>query len=198
MAESVKKKSSLLSVLGIVCFVILCLFCLCLFGTFLLLKGGIRVKGASMLPSLEDGDYLYVEFRQNPQRGDIVIIEIPQDLKDRFSGEFIVKRVIATEGDEIYCEDATVYVRYAGEGEFIPYPETGELASPTPDFSAVTIGEGEIWCMGDNRSVSLDSTEVGAFETKDLYGIVPKWAEKSKDFLSGVYKVILFIRGENI
>ncbi|MGN1234646.1 MAG: S26 family signal peptidase, partial [Christensenellaceae bacterium] len=62
----------------------------------------------------------------------------------------------------------------------------------------VTIGEGEIWCMGDNRGVSLDSTEVGAFETKDLYGIVPKWAEKSKDFLSGVYKVILFIRGENI
>lgn len=57
----------------------------------------IGVDGHSMVPTLQDGDQLLVSnIMYTPQKGDIVVLT-----KDEFLPVPIVKRVIATEGDEI-------------------------------------------------------------------------------------------------
>ena len=149
---------------------------------------GIYVIGNSMSPTLSDGDFLIANLLKEPRRDAIVVIKIPERFSQEFTGEYIIKRVIATEGDRIYCEDHVVYLSLAGETEFTPVSD--HASSLTPDFPLVEVGEGEIFCMGDNRAISKDSTEVGCFSVSDVYGVVPLWSVSDKGAFTFIINLI--------
>ena len=143
----------------------------------------VEVSGDSMLNTVENGDLLYVR-DEKAKRGDIVIISVKDYTFDggyHFSGEYIIKRLIAIEGDTVQCVDGVVSIRYAGSEEFVVLKEF-YIRDTTPDFNAVTVGAGEIFFLGDNRHNSYDSTEIGCLLEKDIVGVVPKWALKIKSF----------------
>lgn len=138
--------------------------------TFLLLFRIIVVSGDSMKMTLLDGDYLLLlnnTFYHNPEQGDIVVIS-----KESFrDGEAIVKRVIATEGQtvDIDFEQGIVYVDgVALEEDYINNLTTDSRGVVFP----LTVSEGCIFVLGDNRAVSLDSRspDVGQIDKREILG----------------------------
>ena len=115
----------------------------------------VIVDGTSMNRTLLHGDYLLLLgniFYQEPEYGDIVVIS-----KDSFDdGAPIVKRVIATEGQivDIDFNAGIVYVDGVALDE--PYTNTMTNTSGGTSFP-LTVSEGCVFVMGDNRNKSRDS-----------------------------------------
>lgn len=59
-----------------------------------------------------------------------------------------------------------------------------------------TVGEGEIFFMGDNRGDSYDSRRVGCFNLTDVVGVVPQWAVNRKEFSTKWEHFRAIIRGQ--
>jgi len=74
------------------------------------------------------------------------------------SADYVVKRVIGIGGDRVECCDADGRVMVNGvplDEPYIVIPP-GETAASGLDFD-VTVPEGSVWLMGDNRYSSMDS-----------------------------------------
>lgn len=134
---------------------------------------GIRmlgVDGHSMLNTLQHGDRLLVlnsMFYHDYQYGDIVILR-----KDGvFDNDPIVKRVIATGGQtvDIDFNEGVVYVDgEALEEDYIREPTYTAEGTEFP----LTVPEGSIFVMGDNRNGSSDSRDyrLGTVDTRYVIG----------------------------
>lgn len=118
----------------------------------------IGVSGHSMVPTLQDQDRLLVlsslfcgEYRQ----GEIVIVA-----KSSFdSGRPIVKRVIATGGQVVDIDFASgsVFV----DGQRLQEPYINELTfTEEGTVFPLTVPEGSLFVLGDNRNASTDSRDV--------------------------------------
>lgn len=130
----------------------------------------IRVDGESMRETLQDGDVLVAVSRflaGDLEQGDIVIVR-DEYFKD---GQPIVKRVIATEGQtvDIDFEAGIVYV----DGEVLdePYINEPTYMEEGTEFP-LTVPEGCIFVMGDNRNHSSDSRDsrLGTVDTRCVLG----------------------------
>ena len=130
----------------------------------------IGVDGHSMVPTLQDGDRLLVTtslLSGDYEYGDIVIIQ-----KGSFAGgEPIVKRVIATGGQtvDIDFETGAVYV----DGTLLEEDYINELTfvEEGTEFP-LTVPEGCVFVMGDNRNDSDDSRDsaLGPVDTRCVLG----------------------------
>lgn len=112
------------------------------------------VIGSSMFSTLEQGDQLVLQIvgYDEPQRGDIVVCT-----SDGFAGEALVKRVIAVEGDTVDI-DAQGNVVVNGETLYEPYIyEPIDRDHRGDQHYPVTVQEGCLFVMGDNRNGSTDS-----------------------------------------
>ena len=67
-----------------------------------------------------------------------------------------IKRVIGLPGDKVACCDDKGRITVNGVALDEPYLFPGDVPSAEP-FGPVTVPEGELWVMGDHRSVSEDS-----------------------------------------
>ncbi len=152
----------------------------------------VEVSGNSMYDTLSDGDVFFAQKTDRVRRGDIVVVDV-RGYGDLFIGEYIIKRVIATGGDCLYAEEGVVYIRYAGKEEFVPLREDYLLEErSTEDFSMVTVGDGEIFVMGDNRRDSKDSRAVGCLKEKEVQGTVPDWAYRNRAAIKAWYGLWAF------
>ena len=149
----------------------------------------VEVSGDSMLNTVEDGDLLYVKDGK-AERGDIVIISVKDVCGEdggrlNFSGDYIIKRLIAIEGDTVRWDNGKISVKYAGSEEFTLLDEPYAKGA-TPPFECgdteVAVGEGKIFFLGDNRGNSYDSTEIGCLNESDIVGVVPNWSLKIRPF----------------
>lgn len=130
----------------------------------------VVVSGTSMNVTLLDGDYLLLISNilyPSPQHGDIVVVS-----KESFDdGAPIVKRVIATEGQtvDIDFEAGIVYVDGLALDE--PYTFTPTNLNGGMNFP-LTVEEGCIFVMGDNRNGSRDSRfpEIGLVDEREVLG----------------------------
>ena len=66
--------------------------------------------------------------------------------------EYLIKRVIGVPGDTINISDGEVYIN--GELDDQSYTNDGETTGTVKDLK---VPEGKLFCMGDNRFVSVDS-----------------------------------------
>lgn len=127
------------------------------------------VDGQSMVPTLQEGDRLLVLnslICGDYQRGDIVIAR-----KTSLSQEPIVKRVIALGGQtvDIDFETGAVYV----DGEELEEDYVNDLTYTAEGVSfPLTLGENEVFLLGDNRNYSTDSrdTRLGPVDRRLLIG----------------------------
>ena len=145
----------------------------------------VIVVGGSMYDTLVNGDRLILisnVLYRNPKAGDIVVAS-----KDSFrDGECIVKRVIATEGQEVDIDftNGNVYV----DGVLL---EEDYIYTPTMLYEGVSfplvVEEGCIFVMGDNRMDSKDSrsTEIGLIDCREILGKVVFLLFPGKDAISG-------------
>ena len=148
----------------------------------------VIVDGTSMEDTLQDGDALYVNVNKEVERGDIIVINVTSrpDLFPHGAGEerFIIKRAIAFAGDEIYAEGGVVYLKTAGETSFSVLDEP-YTKGVTRSFGPVTVGEGEVFFLGDHRTLSEDSSIVGTFPLSDVLGVVSDFSLSHIDFVTG-------------
>jgi signal peptidase I len=127
------------------------------------------VKGESMSPNFENGDYLIVDeisYRfSNPQRGDVIVFNYPKDTTQRF-----IKRVIGVPGETVQVKDGNVYVTDNGGKIF----QLDEKYLPnnlkTYGDGTTTLKADEYFVMGDNREYSYDSRAWGVVPKKDIIG----------------------------
>jgi signal peptidase I len=135
-----------------------------------------RVEQQSMEQTLEPDQYVLVD-KLTPhvdpyKRGDIVVFKPPPDWMQAEGTPFI-KRVIGVKGDEVEVrEDGLVYVNdvairepylYATDGE----PERTITSNEPPTWS---VGDGELFVMGDHRMSSSDSRTFGSVRVSDVIG----------------------------
>ena len=130
----------------------------------------VVVSGSSMKHTLMHGDRLLVQSSfYTPSRGDVVVV-------DGFTryGKPLVKRVIAVGGDTVLIkpEEGLVYVN--GQALVEPYLHEGVTLSAGEAAIPVTVPEGTLFLMGDNRQNSTDSRDpqVGFVDERDILGRV--------------------------
>src|SRR3989344_702009 len=119
------------------------------------------VKGASMEPNFEDGDYLLVDeisYRFSmPERGDVVIFRYPLD-----RSQFFIKRIIGLPDETVEIKDNTViiYNKDKPEGFVLDESYLGP-DQKTLGNSVTKIDDNEYFVLGDNRLQSSDSRRWG-------------------------------------
>ena len=130
----------------------------------------IRVDGESMRETLQDGDILVAVSRYlagDLSQGDIVIVR-DEYFKD---GQPIVKRVIATEGQTVDIDFEAGIVYVDGQALDEPYINEPTYMEEGTEFP-LTVPEGCIFVMGDNRNHSSDSRDsrLGTVDTRCVLG----------------------------
>jgi signal peptidase I len=149
------------------------------------------VRQESMIPTLQDGNILFVnrlsQVVRNPlERGDIVVLEAPIDLaedsdyatypEDTWKDKVIklvkktlyIKRVIGLPGDRLVVDGREVSVN----GEILdePYINPETYHNFINNNIDIEIPEGYVFCMGDNRDRSKDSRSFGLIPINKIEG----------------------------
>ena len=172
--------------------------------------GGIQVSGSSMENTLMSREYLLVRYCNDIDKiphGTIIVLDIehyPEVQADNRTKpadnqtKYIVKRLIGKAGDRVRCTDGVVEVWYAGadgyEELYEPYAKY-KSNKKDYDFGEYIVGEGEIFFLGDNRCLSLDSRyreeqshlSDRLYKETDVYGYIPEWAINNKDVLEPIF-----------
>jgi signal peptidase I len=122
----------------------------------------VRVDGLSMLPTLQDGEFVLVNrlaYRiGEPARGDIVVF--------RSTTNFdldLIKRIIGVPGDDVRVADGRVVVNGLALSE--PY------INAEPRYSGEwSVPQGYLFVLGDNRNDSSDSHAWGLLPIQNVIG----------------------------
>ena len=141
-----------------------------------------RIEGISMEPNFHDGQFLIVNryaycpgfhlevpplgvnwdktwCTRLPQRGDVVVFEYPLDPSRDF-----IKRVIGLPGDTVEVRSGQVFVN--GQPLAEPFgPNPGSYTA-----GPVTVEEGTVFVLGDNRNNSSDSHVWGMLPMDNVTG----------------------------
>ena len=131
----------------------------------------IVVDGSSMVPTLHHGDLLLLQgIGYTPEQGDIVVLTKEFQNVDTP----IVKRIIATGGQTVHIDYATSTVYVDGVALDEPYINELMRMPMGETITDVTVPEGSVFVMGDNRNNSSDSRvpELGTVDERYILGEV--------------------------
>jgi signal peptidase I len=157
-----------------------------------------KIPSGSMIPTLDVGDHILVTkfllgtpvdipftnitlFHmpglRKPERGDVVVFKFPQDPSRDF-----IKRVIGVGGDVVQEKNKKIYVN--GRKLVEPYTQHDDARidpgdiDPRDNFGPVTVPEGTIFVMGDNRDESYDSRFWGFVPLANVKGkaVIVYWS----------------------
>jgi signal peptidase I len=122
----------------------------------------VRVDGMSMNPTLQNGEYVLVSrlaYKTGaPQRGDIIVFSFPMDER-----QDLIKRVIGLPGETVRIQNGAVFIN--GKKLQEPY-----IAQPPAYSGEWTVGEDQLFVLGDNRNDSKDSHQWGLLPIKNVIG----------------------------
>ena len=140
------------------------------------------VKETSMLPNFHNNDYLFIYRKayhsRQPAKGDVVVFD--SDLKlDNGKDKLLIKRVIGLPGDHITIQNGDVWIN--GKKADQSYTKDGRTNGKIIDY---VVPKGHVFCMGDNRLISLDSRDpsVGAVPESRIVGRVVFRLYRFSDF----------------
>jgi signal peptidase I len=124
--------------------------------------GRFRIEGHSMLPTLEEGEYIIINklsyYLEEPERGDIIVLQFPNDRTRDF-----IKRVIGLPGDQVEVSAGVVHVN----GVALQEPYIQDMPSYNGSW---TVPEGQYFVLGDNRNNSSDSHNWSFLPREDIVG----------------------------
>lgn len=138
---------------------------------YIFLGRPFTVSGASMYPTLHNGDRMILSKIGDINRFDVVVLKAPDE-----NVEYI-KRVIGMPGDTLELKQGVLYIN--GKKIEQPFINTEALQKQTvfiDDFTLQSltgetkIPEGKYFVMGDNRGVSRDSRMIGLIDRKAIEG----------------------------
>ena len=125
----------------------------------------VLVDGTSMMPGLMDRDRLIINkfaYRFGEEkRGDVVVFLYPGDHTKSY-----IKRVIGLPGDDVRVERGHVFVNGAELSE----PYVAERFQDDRSAQETVVPAGDVYVMGDHRSISSDSRDFGPVPKKLIYG----------------------------
>ncbi|NMM95163.1 signal peptidase I [Bifidobacterium oedipodis] len=142
------------------------------------LLGFYEIPSRSMQDTILPGDRV-IASKLTPgvfdlQRGDIVVFKDPNgwladEQSDSMLGSYLIKRLIGLPGDTVACEGAGQPVTVNGVAiDESSYIRPG--VDPSAIAFSVTVTEGHVFVMGDNRANSADSR----YHLEDAdHGLVP-------------------------
>ncbi len=120
------------------------------------------VRGASMEPNFENGEYLIIDeisYRfTNPERGDVIIFRYPKD-----PSQYYIKRIIAMPNEVIKINNGKVIIFNEQNPTGLELEESylEEGNQFTPGNIEVSLDGNEYFVLGDNRQASSDSRRWG-------------------------------------
>ena len=143
-----------------------------------------RIPSVSMEPSVMRGDFLFADKRYNCpnckyriERGDIAVFAQPNDRTS-----LSIKRIIGLPGDRVTVAGRSVSVN----GERLATDDTERVQTERIDGRSwsvqwgpqvfvgnnvdLTVPPGEVFVLGDNRTSSLDSRQLGTVPMQDVVG----------------------------
>jgi len=122
----------------------------------------VRVDGFSMIPTLQNGEYILVSklsYKTGaPARGDIIVFPLPADQKQN-----LIKRVIGLPGETVSVHDGVVKINGVALVETY-------IAQPPQYNGDWTIPEGQLFVLGDNRNNSKDSHQWDFLPIENVMG----------------------------
>lgn len=127
------------------------------------------VKGASMEPNFEDGEYVIIdEISYNfnkPARGEVIVFKYPND-----PSQYYIKRIIGLPGENIKIYDQKIFLVKGSEKTELRENYLDNII--TNDSIDIQLGLDEYFVMGDNRTKSFDSRQWGPLLEKYIIGKV--------------------------
>lgn len=140
--------------------------------TYLFIVQPNQVKGASMEPTFNSGDYIFtskVTYRlRTLNRGDIVVFHAPTNPDIEY-----IKRIIGLPGDTILITNGQVYLNDKLLHETYLNSPTGVWQGGfVHDDEPLKVPQGKVFVMGDNRNRSSDSREFGPVPISSIVGQV--------------------------
>lgn len=131
------------------------------------------VRGASMEPTFDDGQYLIIDqlsyrFRV-PARGEVVVFRYPNN-----PSQFFIKRVIGLPNETVRVEGGQVVIKNSQHPEGVILNETEYLPEGlrTGGQVEMKLGSDDYFVLGDNRPASSDSRSWGLLQEKAIVGRV--------------------------
>ncbi len=162
-----------------------------------------KIPSGSMLPTLQIGDHLLVNKFiygikipmngatlipwKTPEHDDIVVFRFPKDRSIDY-----IKRVIGVAGDTIEIKDKQLYLNGALTNNPHAYYTGNDIMKasngPRDNMGPVTVPEGHIFVMGDNRDNSYDSRFWGFVDVNEVLGkaFILYWSWNLKEPLLSV------------
>ena len=125
------------------------------------------VNGPSMLDSFHNGDRVFITAAgYQPKYGDVVIISQPNQYN-----EVLIKRIIAVGGQTVDVDATAGTVTVDGKVLYEPYIREQTLTQGNMNFP-LTVPEGYVFVMGDNRNHSTDSRykSIGLIDERYIMG----------------------------
>ena len=131
------------------------------------------VRGASMTPNFDNGQYLVIDeisYRfEGPERGEVVVFKYPLD-----PSQYYIKRIIGLPGETIEIKDGQVIIYNQDFPQGMALDESSYLAAGTITWgeTKVELAQDEYFVLGDNRQASSDSRQWGGLAEKNIIGRV--------------------------
>jgi signal peptidase I len=157
-----------------------------------------KIPSGSMKPTLLIGDHILVsKFNYGvklplirstvipvgaPKRGDIIVFIYPEDRSKDF-----IKRLIGVPGDTVEVRNKKVLLNGLpwndAHGVHVDNLIIPGSVQPRDNFGPVTVPEGSLFVMGDNRDESYDSRFWGFVPMKDVLGkaLIIYWSWNQED-----------------
>lgn len=126
----------------------------------------LRIPSSSMAPTLRPGEHVLAEKVTGHfgrwKRGDLVVFTSPDD------GGLALKRLVGMAGDRVEIRDGRLFVNDSRVRE--PYVDHARVDSVY--YGPVTVPDGQVLVLGDNRGESEDSRQFGTVRLDAVEGRV--------------------------
>ena len=141
------------------------------------------VTHTSMEPNYFEGDRVFILHLAEYKQFDVVIVLANEGEYNPYTNgyelnEYYIKRIIGLPGDIVTITEGAIYVNgvLIDDSEYIKpntntYCDIG-MDQDVDETCSFEVPEGEYFLLGDNRTSSLDSRQMGTFKLDDLYGKV--------------------------
>jgi len=131
-----------------------------------------QVKGASMMPNFHSEDYILtskITYKFNKiSRGDIIVFKSPKNPDIDY-----IKRIIGLPGDKVMVKNGQVFVNsHLVQENYISVQTNVWQEGFIKEAIPITVPQGYLFVMGDNRPHSSDSREFGPIPIRDIIGKV--------------------------